>query len=642
MIILLSHHKSHRCFFHHLKAVFAAASAAVIAGSLLPAFPVSVSAASGSDPADGQNLPVIRLETGSAGIGNSYIDAYFSSQDENGDADLTNAACMVRLRGNSSRHTPKKSYKLHFPDKANPLQLGEGSAKTWALIGNGFDASLLRNRTAMQIAEQLSGLSYTPNCRSAEVWINSSYAGVYLLIETVSVNKHRINLTEEPESVSDNGYLIEMTRYAEAPDFYAGSFHFEVKSKLSDDAETAEEQVAYISGYTDEALRALRSGSRSGAEAYLDLASLVDNCLLNEICKNIDVGWDSYYLSKDAGGKLCFGPVWDFDLAFGNGAIPYGYQPWAGESIAMLSDSVQDSNPWLCYALRCGWFRQLLKARFDEMLPALRTVSGELLAETAAHGEAYQKNYDLLKSQIAPFLPYEDDPAKPCYTQAAQAEILADWLEKRLDWLDAYYHSPEFDAGIFPDDHGNALTTDNLLSVALLSQATEYRDCSDLSCSGPAGDWYPLAGYTPFMLEKGEQYCLSFDYSGTGGAEIVCQIEKHMTEEPMTVTAGSETQRAMFCFTADETDPDAGLTIYGNGSGSVRLDHISLKRVITEPVSGDLNGDGQCSIADAVLLVKWLLCEPEAVLSDWHAGDMNADGRLDARDLALLRRTLAA
>lgn len=639
MIKLLSHHKSHRRLVHHLKALFAAASAAVIAGAALPS---SVSAASGSDPAGGQNLPVIHLETGSAGIGNTYTDAVFSSQDENGDADLADTACMVRLRGNSSRHTPKKSYKLHFPDKANPFQLGEGSAKTWALIGNGFDASLLRNRTAMQIAEQLSGLSYTPNCRSAEVWLNGSYAGVYLLTETVSVNKHRIRLAEEPESVSGNGYLIEMTRYAEEPDFYAGSFHFEVKSRLSDDAETAKAQLAYISGYTDEALGALRNGSRSGAEAYLDLASLVDNCLLNEICKNVDVGWDSYYLSKDAGGKLCFGPVWDFDLAFGNAALPYGFYPPEGESFLMLSDSSQDSNPWLCYALRCGWFRELLKARFDEMLPVLRTVSGELLAETAAHREAYQQNYDLLTNQIAQFLPYDDDPAKPCYTQAAQAEILADWLERRLDWLDAYYHSPEFEAGIFPDDRGSAMTPDNLLSVSLLSQASDYRDCSDLCCSGTAGDRNLLVSYLPFMLEKGARYCLSFDYSGTGGAEIICQLEKHMTEEPMTVTAGSETQRAAFCFTADETDPEAGLTIYGNGSGAVRLDHISLKRVTAEPVSGDLNGDGQCSTADAELLVQWLLCEPEAVLPDWRAGDLNADGRLDARDLALLRRTLTA
>ncbi|MFR3811457.1 MAG: CotH kinase family protein [Ruminococcus callidus] len=34
--------------------------------------------------------------------------------------------------------------------------------------------------------------------------------------------------------------------------------------------------------------------------------------------QNVDAGWDSYYFSKDAGGKLTFHPMWDYDLALGN------------------------------------------------------------------------------------------------------------------------------------------------------------------------------------------------------------------------------------------------------------------------------------------------------------------------------------
>lgn len=32
----------------------------------------------------------------------------------------------------------------------------------------------------------------------------------------------------------------------------------------------------------------------------------------------MDSGWDSYYISKDAGGKLTFNPMWDYELALGN------------------------------------------------------------------------------------------------------------------------------------------------------------------------------------------------------------------------------------------------------------------------------------------------------------------------------------
>lgn len=44
---------------------------------------------------------------------------------------------------------------------------------------------------------------------------------------------------------------------------------------------------------------------------------------VNEIVKNVDTGWDSFYMYKDAGGKLCFGPVWDFDIALGNANCDY-------------------------------------------------------------------------------------------------------------------------------------------------------------------------------------------------------------------------------------------------------------------------------------------------------------------------------
>ncbi|MBQ5334421.1 MAG: leucine-rich repeat protein [Oscillospiraceae bacterium] len=59
-----------------------------------------------------------------------------------------------------------------------------------------------------------------------------------------------------------------------------------------------------------------------------------------------------------------------------------------------------------------------------------------------------------------------------------------------------------------------------------------------------------------------------------------------------------------------------------------------------EEVIGDINKDGKCDAADAVLLQKWLIAEQGVVLADWKAGDMNKDNKLDARDLTLLKRTI--
>ena len=57
-----------------------------------------------------------------------------------------------------------------------------------------------------------------------------------------------------------------------------------------------------------------------------------------------------------------------------------------------------------------------------------------------------------------------------------------------------------------------------------------------------------------------------------------------------------------------------------------------------QPVAGDLDKDGRCSVSDVILLQKWLL-GLESQLPDWQAGDLNGDNALDVFDLALLKHT---
>ena len=56
--------------------------------------------------------------------------------------------------------------------------------------------------------------------------------------------------------------------------------------------------------------------------------------------------------------------------------------------------------------------------------------------------------------------------------------------------------------------------------------------------------------------------------------------------------------------------------------------------------TGDINGDGEFSVADLVLMQKWLLGTENAKLADWKAGDLCEDKKLDIFDLVLMRRKL--
>lgn len=57
-------------------------------------------------------------------------------------------------------------------------------------------------------------------------------------------------------------------------------------------------------------------------------------------------------------------------------------------------------------------------------------------------------------------------------------------------------------------------------------------------------------------------------------------------------------------------------------------------------ISGDANGDGEFTVADVVLLQKWLLAEPNTNLPCWQAADLCEDEKLDVFDLVMMKRKL--
>lgn len=61
--------------------------------------------------------------------------------------------------------------------------------------------------------------------------------------------------------------------------------------------------------------------------------------------------------------------------------------------------------------------------------------------------------------------------------------------------------------------------------------------------------------------------------------------------------------------------------------------------IIVSDVYGDVNGDGELNIADAVYLQNFLLGRTAAP-ADWRKADLCQDDRLDAFDLTLLRQML--
>ena len=75
--------------------------------------------------------------------------------------------------------------------------------------------------------------------------------------------------------------------------------------------------------------------------------------------------------------------------------------------------------------------------------------------------------------------------------------------------------------------------------------------------------------------------------------------------------------------------------------------NISEIKIYGEPagelvVIGDVNGDGTFTVADAVMLEKWLLNMPDANLINWKAADLCADDIIDVFDFCVMREILTA
>ena len=97
----------------------------------------------------------------------------------------------VKGRGNYTWTLAKKPYQIKL-DGSKPV-LGMGSAKTWILLANYADMSLMRNKLAYDLGASL-GLHGSPDSRWVDLRINGQYRGNYLITEKVEVKKNRVEL----------------------------------------------------------------------------------------------------------------------------------------------------------------------------------------------------------------------------------------------------------------------------------------------------------------------------------------------------------------------------------------------------------------------------------------------------------------
>ncbi|MGN0614729.1 CotH kinase family protein [Ruminococcus flavefaciens] len=616
------------CFMPHLKSAFSAEESSIIEEQL--------------------DMPIISIDTLGKKINDKsqYAPSKVTIWDKNGELEIPETEVKIRLRGNSTLHCEKKSYKFKFDKKQNPLGIGNGSGKGWNLLANYFDTSLLRNMTAYHLGDMLDNMPYSVNCRSVEVYVNGSYQGVYLLCEDINVNKNRLAITEKPELVEGNGYLLEMTRTCTNEHFEVDNAYYDIKSKLSDDYPTALMQKEYISNYIAKSLNVLRRQDKARAEELIDIPSLADNFIANELCKNNDIGWGSFYLCKDAGGKLVFAPMWDYDLALENFDVYKGFDSPYGINEFDVTASNSNSNQWYCYALQNDWFREAVAARWKEVSERVKTLPDYVREEAKTNMRSYMRNFEMWEPLGKEYF-FETDSIAKFTEYQEHIDYLSEWITKRIQWLDGYFCSEDFKKGVFLDENNKPVDTENAFAATkiIYGDIPSSFDYYNIGYDIEANKWNRLT-FQRFWFRAGHRYRLSFDISGDPTAELNYKIKSERSEFDIdikdTVHVTEETTHYEKEFESYSTYYSYYFEITFDGSGKVNIGNLSLVDITPGElvIQGDVNDDGQYDLSDFVLFQKWLLGSSTARLDNWEAADLCKDNRLDVFDLCLMRRRL--
>lgn len=366
----------------------------------------------------------------------------------------------IEIRGSSSQSFPKKSYGLEtrdsLGDNLNVSLFGMPSESDWILNANYTDKTLMRNVLSYELARGMG--HYASRIQYCELFLNGVYKGVYIFMEKIKRDNGRVdiaNLTPADTTGDDltGGYLlkIDKTTGSSGPGFSSAypppnngpipTIQFE----SPDYSEILPVQANYIEAYVDSMEQALYgpnfSNPLTGYRNYIDLNSWIDYFIISEFSKNVDGYRIStfFHKLKDSDGRVMkMGPVWDYDIAWGNadyfgGDVPSGY--------AYVFPSNSDGNQvpfWWSRLMQDAYFRNNLRCRWeslrvsllsDAVLTAWVDSIGVLLDESQARNFT---QWPILGVYVWP----NPSPIPPDYAGVKQE--LKDWITSRAAWLDNF------------------------------------------------------------------------------------------------------------------------------------------------------------------------------------------------------------
>lgn len=513
---------------------------------------------------------------------------------EDGETVYDGALTQIKGRGNSTWLADKKPYQIKLDTKTDLLETGkdENASKTWVLLTNHSDESLLRSKLVYDLSVAM-GMQPGIECRFVDLFYDGEYRGVYLLCEKVEIGSGRVDISDLEGDFEDvnpdvdfdalttavgkteNGASYVYCPDLETPENLTGGYLLEIDTPVRAQAEKcylvttrnthvvvkspefgSQEAMEYIATCYQEFEDTLYNAGVHPTNGkvlsdYIDIDSLAQCYLINELTKNPDSYRTSCYFYKDADSDtLTAGPVWDYDLSFGIGwgefvescADPEGY-------FALLSGfgKALYAVPSVRVAAREIWCNTLSSLVADSTLPTLAEARQTMYLSANANAMIWNRSISSWEASCNALYSYIQ--TRNAWLTSALSQWNADSAEPIEIYHDVAAGEWYYDAVISATNYGlmtgmgysifqpegtgtRAQTAQVLYEMAKGTAPAYHAVFSDV----PAGEWYTnavlwaqqngiVSGYEDGTfcpnreITRQEMICLLYRYLGSPKVE---------------------------------------------------------------------------------------------------------------------------
>jgi hypothetical protein len=293
----------------------------------------------------------------------------------------------IEIRGSTSQQYPKKSYGFETQDplgaNLNVPLLGLPSENDWILYGPYPDKTMIRDVLTFHLSKSFG--HYASNWRYCELVVNDEYLGLYILIERIKRDNNRVDVANlDPDDLAGDslsgGYIVKVDKLTGEvgyswPSHYNNEVLFQFHDPEYDELNPI--QASYMENFIGEFEDAVWGPNISdpalGYPNYIETTSFYDSFILQELGRTVDGYRSSSFMHKDKtsgawNGKLVAGPMWDFNLSYGNADycdadLTTGWQ-YNFDEICDFSTSIPF---WWEKLLESTSYRNGLRCRWEEL-----------------------------------------------------------------------------------------------------------------------------------------------------------------------------------------------------------------------------------------------------------------------------------